>query len=309
MNYKNVAIIGSNGFIGSHLAQKLMLIPTINLHLFGRSEKSLFNNNLPYTQLDIKNNTTFDKIFNNIDIVYYLASSTIPSSSWESPIIEIENNLIPFIRFMEAIAKTNIKKIVFISSGGTIYGSTQEKVSEDSNKNPFNPHGIIKLTMEYFLNYFNKKNTISFDTYRVANVYGEGQNTKKGIGIINTFLESILVNKNVHIFGDGENIRNYLYVNDLAELMYFSLMSAPDSSEIYNIASNDTISINNLVQIIKKVVPEDFEVLYTPKRQSDNSSIYLDNSKILNVNPSFIFTDIEKGIYKTYLKIKQELNR
>ncbi len=309
MNYKNVAIIGSNGFIGSHLAQKLMLIPTINLHLFGRSEKSLFNNNLPYTQLDIKNNTTFDKIFNNIDIVYYLASSTIPSSSWDSPIIEIENNLIPFIRFMEAIAKTNIKKIVFISSGGTIYGSTQEKVSEDSNKNPFNPHGIIKLTMEYFLNYFNKKNTISFDTYRVANVYGEGQNTKKGIGIINTFLESILVNKNVHIFGDGENIRNYLYVNDLAELMYFSLMSAPDSSEIYNIASNDTISINNLVQIIKKVVPEDFEVLYTPKRQSDNSSIYLDNSKILNVNPSFIFTDIEKGIYKTYLKIKQELNR
>ena len=114
MNYKNVAIIGSNGFIGSHLTQKLMHIPTINLHLFGRSPKNIFNNNLPYTQLDITKESAFDKIFNNIDIVYYLASSTIPSSSWETPLMEIENNLIPFIRFMEAIAKTNIKKIVFI---------------------------------------------------------------------------------------------------------------------------------------------------------------------------------------------------
>ena len=154
--------------------------------------------------------------------------------------------------------------------------------------------------MEYFLNYFERKNGTKFDVYRVSNVYGEGQDTKKGIGIINTFLENIIKENKVRIFGNGENVRNYLYVKDLAELLTLSLRNDADSSGTFNVASNDSLSINELVQIIRAATGQDFEVLHTETRLSDNPVILLDNTKILAAFPGFAFTAISEGIRTTY---------
>jgi UDP-glucose 4-epimerase len=304
MNFKNVAVIGSNGFIGSHLTNKLLKIPGINIFLFGRNERNIFGDKLPYNRLNVSDKAEVSSLFSEIDIIYYLASETIPSSSWENPVIEIEKNLVPFINFLECIVQLKAKKIVFVSSGGTVYGSTQQKVTEEAPTSPFSPHGITKLTMEYFLNYFNKKYGLSFDTYRVSNVYGAGQNTGKGIGIINTFLEHIISENKIRIFGNGENVRNYLYVNDLADILALSLFTDPSSFETFNAASNDTLTINALVQVIKKAVKENFEVIYTETRASDNSTIFLDNSKLLLAHPGITFTPIEEGILRTWEYIK-----
>ena len=108
----NVAIIGANGFIGYHLKNKLAQIPTINLFLFGRNETTLFNPKDNYTKLDLSDKNQVNYFFKNIDVVYYLASGTIPASSWENPVTEIEKNLMPFITFTECIAKLNVKKII-----------------------------------------------------------------------------------------------------------------------------------------------------------------------------------------------------
>ena len=309
MDLLKVAVVGANGFVGSHLTNKLIQIPNIKPFLFGKNKTHNFGNDITYQQLDIKNEAEIRAYFSDIDIVYYLASETIPSSSWENPIIEIEKNLIPFLVFLENIVKLRVKKIVFISSGGTIYGATEQKVTEDSFKNPFSPHGITKLTMEYFLNYFRKKYNLNFCIYRASNVYGAGQNTKKGIGIINTFLEDILSKNKITIFGDGSNIRNFLYVDDLIEIMVLPLFADIDQSNVFNVCSNDTLTINQLVEEIRKVVKQDFEVVYTKSRQSDNSTIYLDNTRILKANPGFQMTSLKDGILKTYLHIKKENNK
>ena len=300
----NVAIIGSNGFIGSHLTQKLSTIPNIKLSLFGRGLTSSFENDHPYTQLDLTNQTQIDKQFADMDVVYYLASGTIPSSSWENPVTELEKNLLPFITFTDCICKLKVKKIIFVSSAGTVYGPSSGKLTEESDKMPFSPYGIIKLTIEHFLNYFKAKYNINFDIYRVSNVYGEGQNTSKGLGIINTFIENILTKHQIHIFGNGENTRNYVYVKDVAEILSHSLVSDINHSDIYNIASDDTISINELIRIIKDVVEEDFKVIYTEKRQSDNSTIDLDNKKIVKHMPALKFTSLRSGIEQTYSHLK-----
>lgn len=302
----NVAIIGSNGFIGSHLTNKLSQIPDIKLFLFGRGETSIFESQYPYIQLDLLNKQQINLHFSNIDIVYYLASATIPATSWENPSIELEKNLLPFINFSECVCKLKVKKIIFLSSAGTIYGSCTEKVTEDTDKKPFSPYGIIKLTMEHFLNYFKTKYNVNFDIYRVSNVYGDGQNTSKGLGIINTFIENIINKQQIQIFGNGENTRNYVYVKDVAELLSYSLNPNGNVSEIYNIASNDTISINELVHLLKDVAPENFKVLNEDKRLSDNSTIDIDNTKILNANPHFKFTKIKDGISQTYNYIKNQ---
>lgn len=304
----NVAVIGSNGFIGSHLTKRLSQMPGVNLFLFGRSEQSLFKNLFPYTKLDLLNQKQIIDHFSDIDVVYYLASASIPSTSWDNPSVELENNLTPFISFTECIAKLNVKKIIFVSSAGTIYGPSVEKLTEESDKQPFSPYGIIKLTIEHFLNYFKVKHYLQFDIYRVSNVYGEGQDTGKGLGIINTFIENILTTHQIHIFGDGENIRNYIHVKDTVELLSHSLVSDLSKSEIYNASSNDTISINNLVKIIKQIVEEKFEVLYENKRKSDNPTIDLDNSKILNCMPDLKFMTLEEGIKQTYQHIKENFS-
>ncbi len=302
----NVAIIGSNGFIGYHLTERLSKIPNINLFLFGRGKTSVFENAKSYAQIDLLNQEQIKSQFSDIDIIYYLVSATIPATSWENPSIELEKNLLPFIIFTESIAKLNVKKIIFVSSAGTIYGPSSQKVMEDSDKKPFSPYGIIKLTIEYFLNYFKAKYNINFDVYRISNVYGEGQDTSKGLGIINTFIENILQNQQIKIFGNGQSTRNYVYVKDVAELLTYSVKSDLNESNVFNIASDDTKTINDLLLILKKVLVEDFQVIYADKRLSDNSIIDLDNTKILKQMPTFKYTEIETGIKQTYYHIKKK---
>lgn len=198
-----------------------------------------------------------------------------------------------------------MKKIVFVSSAGTVYGPAEEKVKEDSATKPFSPYGIIKLTMENFLSYFEKKYDLHFDIYRVSNVYGDGQDISKGLGIINTFLEKIITEKRITIFGTGESVRNYVYVKDVAELMSLSLTSDLSVSNVYNLASNDTLSINGLVKLMQKTVNEQFEVIYKETRQSDNPTIDLDNTKLLSAYSNFKLTNIGEGIAKTYSYIKK----
>lgn len=303
MMYTNIAIIGSNGFIGKHLIKLLKKDTELKLHLFGRSTTSEFSDLYPYKQIDLNNFEQLNINFKDIDLIYYLASESIPSTSWDNPAFEIEKNLLPFVNFLGCVCKLKLKKIVFVSSGGTIYGHSDKKLTEESNKKPFSPYGIIKLAMENYLNYFEAKYKLKYDIFRVSNVYGKGQNTNKGLGIINTFLEKIILEKKINVFGDGNNIRDYVFVEDVAKLLSLSVRSVSNISKIYNLSSNNAISINELISITKKIIPESFEVIYTATRQSDNPSILLDNSKILLDFPSFEFTKIEDGILKTYTSL------
>lgn len=300
----NVAVIGANGFIGKHLIAKLSTLPHVTVHAFDISDKSAFDSKVIYKKNDLSNMQQVLLDFAEIDVVYFLASATIPLTSWENPIIEMEKNLIPFINFGSTVAKLKVKKIAFLSSAGTIYGTTTKKVNETSNKNPFSPYGITKLAMENFLLYFKTRYNINFDVYRISNVYGEGQNTSKGLGLINTLLERIITDGKIKVYGNGETLRNYIYVKDVAELLSLSLTASVESSSTYNISSNDSLTINQIVDIIKKTVEENFEIIKEESRQSDNSAIDLDNSSILKAVPSFKFTPIEKGISQTYLHIK-----
>lgn len=306
MSITNIAIIGANGFIAKHLTNVIIKQPHLKLFLFGRSNSSEFSNNAPYHKLDLNNSREIGRYFKGMDLVYYLASDSIPSSTWDNPKFEIEKNLLPFINFLEGVSRLGLKKIVFVSSAGTIYGASNQKLTEESNKKPFSPYGINKLAMENYLNYFEAKYNLHHDVFRVSNVYGIGQDTSKGLGIINTFLEKIIAENNIFIYGNGEIIRNYIYVNDVAELLSLSITADHQTSNIFNLASNDNLSINDLVEVIKQIVSEDFKINYNETRQSDNPAIYLDNSKIKAAFPDFRFTSIQMGITKTYAILKHK---
>lgn len=207
-----VGIIGSNGFVGKHLAFALNRIENIELFLFGKSNTNKTEVNSPYYKIDVYYDEILTNKLKQLDVIYYLASSSIPLTSWENPQVEITENLLPFLKFLEIVSvETNVKKIVFISSAGTVYGSSMNKLNEDTNKLPFSPYGINKLTMEYYLNYFNKKNNINYDIFRVSNVYGQNQDTTKGLGIINTFLENI-IQKKILLFMETEKLLEIIFI-------------------------------------------------------------------------------------------------
>jgi UDP-glucose 4-epimerase len=304
MSPTHVAIVGSNGFIGTHLTSFLSQKSNIDLYLFSRSNESNFNNVLNYRKIDLLNSAQNTQYFKNIDIIYYLVSETIPANSWENPLTDVEKNLIPFLTFTECISKLNVKKIIYLSSAGTVYGTTHKKVDENYNKNPFSPYGITKLAIENFLLYYKKKYGINYDIFRISNVYGEGQDTTKGLGLINTFLGKIISEQKIRIFGDGNNLRNYIYVKDVAKLLGLSLTTDLNSSETYNLSSNDTLTINQIVDLIKTIVSETFEIEYVDKRESDNTTIDLDNTKIVKAVADFNFTPVTQGITETYNFIK-----
>lgn len=306
MSVHNIAVIGANGFIAIHLCKSLQKKPGIQLHRFGRSPQPADLDGR-YQSIDLMDQSTTQRQMQGMDVIYYLASETYPVTSWNNPMLEVEKNLAPFISFMSAIAGTSVKKVVYISSAGTVYGTTTGKVTETHDKAPFSPYGIMKLTMENLLNYYRVKDQLAFDVYRISNVYGEGQNTAKGLGIINTFIEKIIRNEPLNVFGDGSVTRNYIYVKDVAQLMLHSLDDL-QSSEIFNLSSSDTCSINDLIAILKQKSDRPFNVEYSPSRQSDNSFIDLDNSKIISKNPSFVFTPLDKGIEATFQFIKSQVS-
>ncbi len=304
MNNFNVGIIGSSGFIGKSLVKRILNNKNkdLQLYLFSRRIDNIFNNltNVTFTSFDVQNFTHIpDELF-EIEVLYYLVSDTIPASSWNNCILEVTNNLLPFIHIIEKLTNGNLKKIVYTSSAGTVYGSSEYKITENSETSPFSPYGITKLTIEHFLHYFQIKHSISYDIFRISNIYGPGQITSKGLGLINTILENHANKEETIIFGDGKNVRNYIYIDDVVNILEKSIYSSRNESNTINLASSDNISIVDLIQIIENSINEKLLLKYEMQRASDNPCISIDNSRLLNKYIDIKITSLHKGILNTY---------
>src|SRR5215203_5242749 len=176
-----ILILGSTGFIGKHLVEELSARENVEVTVFGRSPFNDFNGRIRAIQKDFEDTNALREALERQDIVYHLISQTIPSTSWDDTLFEIEKNLMPTLRFIEIAAACKVKKICFPSSGGTVYGLQEKVLTEETPTAPFSPHGIIKRTIESFLQYALYKYQINYDIYRISNVYGEGQNVGEGL--------------------------------------------------------------------------------------------------------------------------------
>jgi UDP-glucose 4-epimerase len=301
-----VLILGSNSFIGKHLIKHLSEErKDVLLTLFGKNLPDDLEK-LRFIQGDFRDAESLKKALEGQDIVYHFISSTIPANSWDLPLIEVERNLLPFLKFIELSAQSGIRKVCFASSGGTVYGYQQDLLTEESLTEPFSPYGIIKRACESFLQYARQRYQMNYDIYRVSNVYGEGQDVGKGLGFINTALERIVNNQPVLIYGDGENIRDYIDVCDVAKLLTLSITKDITDSDTYNISSNNPVSLNKLIELMKNVLDLDFEVKYEPTRASDNRKVLLNNSRVLHDFGQIDLTSLEDGIKKTYNYLKSQ---
>ena len=297
-------VIGGAGFIGSHLVVELINSGR-EVSVIGRRELSILEGyaNVEYLQGDINNRDFLMKSLRGIDEVIDLAYSSVPKTSFDNPILDIKDNLPSAVALFDALSELAIKKTIFVSSGGTVYGEpTELPILETYPTNPVSPYGITKLALEKYAYMYFKLKKLPVVCVRPSNPYGEGQKAFVGQGFVATAIASIINGQEINVFGECGTIRDYIYVKDLAK----GLVAALDHGvpgEIYNIGTG--VGRSNLDVIRQIEVSANKHHLTTkirsmPERPFDVSANVLDSSKLMAISewsPSVSFAD---GIEQTW---------
>jgi UDP-glucose 4-epimerase len=216
----NILVLGGNGFIGSHLVDKL-LFEGHSVRVFDKN-KEHYRKVLPgvdYHLGEFGNRGLLSDALNGIDVVVHLICTTLPKTSNDDPVFDIQSNVVESLFLFEQCVTNNIKKIIFASSGGTVYGVPQSvPVPEENPTTPICSYGISKLTIEKYLSLFKQLHNLNSVIIRPSNPFGSRQNPFGIQGAIPVFLGKILRNERIQIWGTGDVIRDFIYIEDLVSV-------------------------------------------------------------------------------------------
>ena len=296
-----VCIFGAGGFIGMNLAD--FLVKESNHYLvlcdknIDRLEKYSNLNNVEIRQIDYINDKNFDDVLTDIDIIFNLISTCVPGNVDFNLKKDIAENSMSMINCLDSCVKNNVKKIIFLSSGGAIYGNKNKSCSEKDETNPISSYGLQKLLLEKIIFLYNYRFGLHYNIIRLSNPYGPYQKPNRGQGVINTFLFNIYNDKILNIFGDGNNIRDYIYIKDAIKMIVNVSFSNTDG--IFNIGSGKGMSINDLVIDISNIIGKKPVIKYLSGRLNDVKVNTLDITKYKKEFGNPILTPFESGIKDT----------
>lgn len=280
MSREDVLLLGGAGFIGSALARRLEK-KKITAHILGRHDAERLENILP-----------------QCGTVIHLASATTPGSSASHPNLEL-GNLALTLRLLELMQNQPETHLIFFSSGGTVYGNPDRlPVTEDTPIAPLSNHGAGKASQEAFCQAFRAQGHAA-TILRPSNAYGPGQMPKSGFGLIRTMLECVRVGTPLEIWGDGENIRDFIYIDDIVEAC-MRLINLPQDSGTYNLGSGIGYSINQVRSIVEQITGSKLKVSCHPARDIDVRAVVLDINRIcqeLHWTPK---VDLDEGVRRTW---------
>jgi UDP-glucose 4-epimerase len=306
MKQENILILGADGFIGSSMAASLLRDSKYQISAFdffkdGKS-KNLegYRGIIEFASGDFLNRKDLKKALQNVDYVFHFLSSTTPGSSMNDPLIDINTNVIGMLSLLDECVAAKVKKVIFSSSGGTVYGDQGKlKYSENDNTNPISPYGISKLTIEKYLEYYKINHGLDYLILRYSNLYGPGQNISGTQGIIPIFLNLISHNEPITIYGDGENVRDYLYIDDAIEITK-QLFNKENKYNLYNVGSGQGESTNEIIKAIEKIINKKAIINWLPDRKIDVKRIILDTTRLTNEIKYSPKVTVGDGIKKTW---------
>lgn len=294
-------VLGGNGFIGSHLVDKL-LAAGHSVRVFDKYPEA-YRKPLPavdYRFGDFGNRGLLADALTGIEVVFHLISTTLPKTSNDDPPFDVQSNIVETLYLLEQCVAQKIAKVVFISSGGTIYGNpTTLPIAENSPTEPECSYGITKLTIEKYLSLFHRLHGLDYMILRPSNPYGSRQNPIGIQGAISVFLGKVARNEPIQIWGDGEVVRDYVYIDDLIDGIYRAASVHADT-KIFNLGSGAGCSLNRVVEIIGNVTGAPVQVEFKPGRPFDVPRVYLDITRAKTVLGWEPTTSLEVGIGKTW---------
>lgn len=247
---------------------------------------------------DFSDETNLIQIFNEneINIVMHFLSSTVPATSSNAQ-YDVESNLIATLKLLGIMDKFGVKNIVYMSSGGAIYGDYLMKVhNEEDAVYPKSSYGVVKLAIEKYLLSYSELYEFNSLILRLSNPYGPYHYNNKQ-GIINIAIRKALAGEKVQIWGSGDGIKDYIYIEDVCSII-FRLIENGVETEVYNVAAGSAHSVNEIVEGIKEFVPS-CEWEHVNALHSDVQSFELDITKLRQKLGVIKFTSFENGLKKT----------
>lgn len=274
------AILGGAGFIGSHVAETL-LGAGHEVRVFDRPDRSRvvplpFRERVEWLEGDFVNPVDAERAVAGCDAVLHLVSTTLPKSSNENPVYDVETNVVGTLRLLDLCRRHGVRKVVFISSGGTVYGVPREvPIPETHPTEPTCSYGIGKLAIEKYLHLHHLLHGLDYCALRVANPYGERQRVASAQGAVTVFLDRALRGEPIEIWGDGSVVRDYVYVGDVARAFAAALDYA-GPERVINVGSGEGRSLNDVVAVIEATLGRTVTVNHLPGRRFDVPANVLD---------------------------------
>jgi len=276
------AIFGGGGFIGSAIADRL-LNDGHSLRIFERPRVVPYrifkqDEKVEWLTGDMLSIHDVNDTIEGVDVVLHLVSFTLPKSSNDDLVYDVQTNLVATIQLLNAMVAKKVNKIIFISSGGTVYGVPKYlPIDEQHPTDPLVSYGITKLAIEKYLLMFQHLHGLKVTILRVANPFGQRQRVETAQGAVTVFLHRALQGQIIDIWGDGSNTRDYIYISDVADAFAKAVeYSGPHS--VFNISSGTGTSLNELVSLLGKLLNRSIEHRYLEARPFDVPISILNNT-------------------------------
>ncbi len=308
---KNIIITGASGFIGSHLSEELIgngnfliLIDNFNEYYTGK-EKNLtdltnkYENKKDFILIkkDLRDNSTLKEISYDIDIIFHMAAQAGVRYSIKHPIEVMDNNIKSTVNLFEFCLNKNLEKIVHASSS-SVYGNPEyTPVDEDHPKNPISPYAVSKLCCEKYAEFYHRLYGLPITSLRFFTVYGSRQRPDMAI---RKFFDSISNNREITIYGNGEQLRDFTYISDVIDGIIAAGENSRSVGEEFNIGCSNPITVNELVNLMYSIANKQKNLRYIEKQLGDVDITYssVDKSKkILGYSPKI---QIIQGLKNQY---------
>lgn len=287
-----VAVFGAAGFIGRNLVTELITRGYI-VKCFDSVETKDFEN---FALIDISNFAIVEKALHGFDAVIDLAAAPLIASI-PNPLGDVQTNVLGNVNIFEASKRNKVKILVF-SSASSVYGEGKGAMKEDHLCMPKTPYAVSKYACEHYLRVFNELYGLNFVTFRFYNVYGPHQPPGSG-RLIPNLLDNISHGKPIQIFGDGSQVRDFIYVNDLCEYLIRALSIDPPNS-VFNMGTGEPRKVIEVVNTCGRVIGIPPKIEYKPLRSGEISDFWADTTKLKSVYGEHTFMTLEEGLKLTW---------
>jgi UDP-glucose 4-epimerase len=274
-----ILLIGGNGFLGRALVARLRAQGGRAYVLARRRARDL-PPDVSVHEGGMENQAALREVLPRCRSVIHLASTTTPSLSADRPLLEIEENVLPTMRFLAVLQEFPGIHLIYLSTGGALYGNSEGRAaSENDPIAPLSYHGAGKAALEALLQAYAGRTGTALTVLRPSNLYGPGQPLRAGFGIIRTMLEHARNGTTLQIWGDGEQVRDFLFIDDMVDVCQ-RFIELPDDRGTYNVGSGEGHTLNQIRAIVERESRRPLAVTYGPGRAGDVRSVVLDTMRV-----------------------------